>query len=567
MSSHHPLRQSLLLLPLLLLTSSSVTAQAGAVRSELKISRTSGGFSGALSPGDTFGRSLAPLGDLDGDGIDDLVVGASRDDDGGPDRGALWVLFLRSDGTVRTHQKISDTAGGFTGTLRHGDLFGVSVDGLGDLDSDGVIDLAVGAWADDDGGSGRGAVWILFLNSDGTVKTHQKISQTSGGFGGTLSNFDGLGYSLDEIGDLDGDGVVELAVGAMYDDDGGPGRGAVWILFLNSDGTVKSEQKISQTSGGFGGSLADDDSFGVSVTTLGDLDGDGTVDLGCGANRTDEGGTDRGAMWLLFLQSNGTVKSQRRLSSSSPGLTGALDDGDAFGLAACSVGDLDGDGRRELAVTLGGDSDGGYRRGAILVLFLRPDGTVRARQKISDLEGGFSGVLDDEDMFGRKIDWIGDRNGDGFPDLAAGAIGDDDGGANCGALWILQLQGCPAAEAVSRNPDLGGGANPPHYSVTSLPTMGGTFTASIPCAGMSGALLFGYAHPASIPSGWGNILVDFVAGPELLGMPGGIGDPTIVQILVPDDPIVCGWTLATQALRFGPSGYDLTNARDLVLGR
>ena len=58
---------------------------------------------------------MAALGDLDGDGVGDLAVGAPRDDDGGTDRGAVWVLFLNTDGTVKSHQKISDTEGGFTG--------------------------------------------------------------------------------------------------------------------------------------------------------------------------------------------------------------------------------------------------------------------------------------------------------------------------------------------------------------------------------------------------------------------------------------------------------------------
>ena len=74
------------------------------------------------------------------------------------------MLFLNTDGTVKSHQKISDTEGGFTGILDNGDVFGVSVASLGDLDGDGVGDLAVGAPQDNDGGRDHGAVWILFLD-------------------------------------------------------------------------------------------------------------------------------------------------------------------------------------------------------------------------------------------------------------------------------------------------------------------------------------------------------------------------------------------------------------------
>ncbi len=139
-------------------------AQPGWVLSHPKISDTEGGFKGILDDTDRFGRSVAALGDLDGDRVDDLAVGAWRDDDGGLDRGAVWVLFLNTDGTVKSHQKISDTQGGFTSILDDVDLFGISVAAPGDLDGDGVEDLAVGAPPDDDGGRDRGAVWVLFLD-------------------------------------------------------------------------------------------------------------------------------------------------------------------------------------------------------------------------------------------------------------------------------------------------------------------------------------------------------------------------------------------------------------------
>ena len=73
------------------------------------------------------------------------------------------VSHAQTPGEVLFHQKISDTAGGFTGGLHNNDFFGVAAAALGDLDGDGVTDLAVGAVNDDDGGFNRGAVWILFL--------------------------------------------------------------------------------------------------------------------------------------------------------------------------------------------------------------------------------------------------------------------------------------------------------------------------------------------------------------------------------------------------------------------
>ena len=414
-------------------------AQPGWVLSHQKISDTQGGFTGVLSDFDSFGVSAASLGDLDADGVGDLAVGAYNDDDGGPDRGTVWILFLNTDGTVKFHQKISDTQGGFTGTLDHGDRFGSSVASLGDLDGDEAADLVVGAHADGDGGTHRGAVWVLFLNTDGTVKSHQKISDTQGGFTGELDNQDFFGGSVVSLGDLDGDGVGDLAVGAVGDTDGGANRGAVWILFLNADGTVKSHQKISATEGGFTGNLDDGDSFGTSLAALGDLDGDSVSDLGVGAPRDGDGGFSRGAMWVLFLNPNGAVKTHQKISDTQGGFTGILDDDDLFGMSAASLGDLDGDGVGDLGVGAIWDDDGGLNRGAVWVLFLNTDGMVHSHQKISDTEGGFTGTLDNDDRFGGSVASLGDLDADGVGELGVGARNDDDGGNGHGAVWVLFL--------------------------------------------------------------------------------------------------------------------------------
>jgi serralysin len=206
----------------------------GSVKASTKIAS---GLSGGptVADFDEFGIGTAALGDMDGDGITELAVGAFRDDTGGAGRGAVHVLFLNADGTVKMSTKIASGIGGGP-TLGDGDYFGRSVGALGDLDGDGIGDLAVGAYRDDGAGTSRGAVHVLFLNANGTVKRSEKIAQLSGG-GPSLANDDRFGAAISAIGDLDGDGVIELAAGAETDRTGGIGRGAVHVLFLNGSNT------------------------------------------------------------------------------------------------------------------------------------------------------------------------------------------------------------------------------------------------------------------------------------------------------------------------------------------
>jgi hypothetical protein len=414
--------------------------EAARVDSQRKISSNSGGFNGSLDAGDQFGSAVVSIGDLEGDGVSDLAVGAPYTDSGGTDRGAVWILFMDIDGRVDTQQKIADGAGNFNGNLDNGDRFGSAVASPGDLNGDGVTDLAVGAPGDDAGGTNRGAVWILFLNADGRVRLQQKISDTAGGFGGNLKDGDEFGSSVASIGDLDGDGVTDLAVGAPYTNDGGTDRGAVWVLFLDRDGKVKSQQKIADGSGGFKGDLKNGDQFGNAVTGLGDLDGDGITDLAVGADLSDIGGTDRGAVWILFMDRDGRVKSQQKIADGAGGFKGDLNDGDEFGSAVAGLGDLDGDGAIDLAVGANHSDAGGTDRGAVWLLSLDENGKVKAQQKIADGAGGFKGDLNDGDEFGSAVADIGNLDDKNLPDMAVGAPLDDDGGTDKGALWILFLK-------------------------------------------------------------------------------------------------------------------------------
>jgi hypothetical protein len=414
-----------------------------------KISATSGNLNEEFCYNPYFGYSSADIGDLNGDGVTDIIVGAPHTYDNSAYHGAVWILMLNdttggtSPGTVKAKQKIGDGIGGFpTGLLPvdgwgYGPDFGHAVTGLGDLDGDGFVDVAVGAPYDDTGGNNNGAVWILFLNSNGTVKNYQKINNSETGG-------DNFGFALASLGDLDGDGVTDLAVGAILDDDGGSpssgDEGALWILFLNNDGTAKSRKKISRTQGGFT-PITSFKHFGRAVESIGDLDGNGVTDLAVGGGGISSSDS-KGYVYILFLTENHTVEAYQEIpeSATSPPYTN-------FGHSVSLIGDISctsspGLGGPLLAVGAIWNNDVLTQSGAIHLFYLNQDGTVLSEEKITQGQGGFTGTLHEKDYFGCSVTPLGDLDKNGFIDFAVGAWGDPDEACpsmnwRAGAMWVL----------------------------------------------------------------------------------------------------------------------------------
>jgi len=549
---------------LVALTRATLAAQdPGTVLNEVEIASGAGGFGGVLDDQDHFGHAVACTEDLDGDGRRELLVGSPGDDDGGLNRGAVWILFLDPSGSVRAQQKVSQTAGGFPATLRNSDNFGSALASLGDLDGDGTVEVAVGAALDDDGGLNRGAVWILSLDPAGNATGATKISQLQGGFGGSLHNGDRFGGALAALDDLDGDGIRELAVGAALDPDGGTARGAVWILFLDAHGAVKRHTKLSSTSGAFNGPLANNDHFGNSLALLGDLDHDGYSELAVGADQDDDGGLDVGAVWVLFLAPDGTVRTHSKLSGGAAPL---LDLSDHFGTSLAAPGDVDGDGIPDLAVGAFSDDDGALNAGAVWIVFLAADGSMRGEQKISALAGGLTGPLASNDWLGSSLAALGDLDGDLMLDVVVGTENDDSGGFDRGAVRVLFLQSAPVTTTtlVVRN---GLGINPILLSAREAPRLSTPWEVTIDCRGFNRGVLFHLAVDRPMPNGpvcgrVGQILVDW-RRPQLLGIM-TMHDGTEMHLVhqVPPYAGFLGLPFYSQALVLGRGGAKLTTALD-----
>ena len=278
---------------------------------------TVGGLQNTLGEDDYFGTAVECLGDLDGDGVPDLIVGADGDDD---DRGALYVLFLLATGTVKMQQKIGYTEGGLQPflRLRSDDWFGTDLSVVGGLDEElGGVPVLVGS-------AGHDRVHHLIVKVDGTVGGATLLKDVDGGRGGR--------GGLASVGDVDGNGVTDFAIGVP---EKSGGRGGVHILLMEEPGTTRilSEAVIGSNIGGMG-YLNDRVYFGHRIGGLGDLNNDGIPDIAVGAPDTrplDAGSWGAGAVYILLLNKGGLVKRFNVISADSGGLVGPVKAGDNFG--------------------------------------------------------------------------------------------------------------------------------------------------------------------------------------------------------------------------------------------
>ncbi|MEO6709004.1 MAG: integrin alpha, partial [Planctomycetota bacterium] len=334
------------------------------------------------SADDEFGYAIGNLGDINGDGRDDVIVGARWDDLHGTNSGTVTVYS--GLGFVQLYQ--------FKGDTQY-DHLGTSVAGVGDIDGDGVPDFAAGADGDDNGGSSSGSVRVW-----------------SGRTGAVLYNFNGaasddvFGTSVAAAGDVNADGFADVIVGAPGVAVAGFAAGGVRV-FSGRTGAV-----LYTLNG-----LAVSDYFGTSVAGLGDVNGDGKDDFAVGAPYADPNGAASGKVRVF----SGATGSQLYAVNGSAAA-------ENFGITISGAGDVDRDGTPDLIV------GAPYASGPAL------------QSGVAKVFSGDNGALlytftgdNATDLFGSSVAGAGDMDNDNYADVIVGSIWDDVNATSSGSAKVF----------------------------------------------------------------------------------------------------------------------------------
>jgi hypothetical protein len=395
--------------------------------------------------GDMFGWAEAS-GDFNADGFADLAVGVPfREVGSATDAGAVSILYGSPSGlsAAGSQQWNQDLLG--TNKAESGDGLGASV-ASGDINGDGFDDLAVGVPGEAVGViATAGAVNVLFGSALGLTATGNEFwNQNSAGVRNKSETDDEFGLSV-AIGDFDGDGFGDLAVGVPFEDlpSGGLSRedaGAVNVLYGSATGLTSDDDDFwSQDSPDIDGIVETGDWFGYAVGT-GDFNGDGFDDLITGVPLEDVGGiADAGGANVIYGTLTGLSASGNQFwDQNSTGISGGAEAGDDFAFAV-SAGDFDGDGFDDAVFGVPGEDIGKVKdAGATAVIYGKATGLDDPGNDLWDQDSsGIGGVAEAGDIFGVSVTAADFGNGP-EDDLASGVQGEDIGSiVDAGAASVI----------------------------------------------------------------------------------------------------------------------------------
>jgi len=393
---------------------------------------------------DYSGAAVSTAGDINGDGIDDLIIGAPSASPNVGYSGASYVVFGDDQGLPNPlNLSAIDGSNGiiFNGVANY-DEAGASVSAAGDINGDGIDDLIIGApYA-----SGLdGAAYVVF-GSDQAWTSPVNLSGLNGTNGFLINRVaaaDTLGISVSAAGDINGDGVDDLVIGAILAGTKGAFNGAAYVVFGSGEAWT-SPLELSSLDGDNGfvmNGVSTGDEAGTSVHAAGDVNGDNIDDLIIGAPNADPNGDDSGASYVVFGSDEAWPSSLNLsgLNGSNGFVLKGVSAGDKSGSSVGFAGDINMDGFADVIIGAPLADPHGDDSGASYVVF-GSDQAWPASVNLSSLNGSNGFVINGVsagDNSGGSVSSAGDMNNDGLADIVTGAQHADSNGNNSGTSYVI----------------------------------------------------------------------------------------------------------------------------------